>query len=488
MFGHFLSSEMFNFDYTYLKLSPTFYHLQHPKPVIQPSLVLLNSELLNDMGIVGLQQNELVKILSGNEVPISWRPFAQAYAGHQFGYFNMLGDGRAIVLGEQIANGTERFDIQLKGSGPTKYSRKGDGRATLQSMLREYLISEAMNYLGIPTSRSMAVVKTGEKVQRESASEGAVLTRVMKSHIRIGTFEYARYLDSADEIKKLADYTINRLYPECKHSNHPYLSLFEMIVDKQVNLVTHWMRVGFIHGVMNTDNTSISGESFDYGPCAFMNYYNPSTVYSSIDVNSRYSFENQPNILKWNLCRLAESLIPIVHHDQQIAVDMLTELINDFDRKWKLSYNKMMLAKIGLDDSKADNIELVSQLCSIMETYQLDYTNTFRHLTYHHSLDSKIDGNLESVEWMKKWKEKTHDSEGIIPQSKKWMMDNNPVLIPRNHLVEQAIKQAADGDISLFSTYCEMIKNPYQNYSDRGVFVNPPSIDYEHNYKTYCGT
>jgi uncharacterized protein YdiU (UPF0061 family) len=321
---------------TYAKLPAAFFTLQQPVPVAKPAIVFFNERLANDLGLGFLNEEEenIAGYFSGNKIPEGAQPLAQAYAGHQFGHFTMLGDGRAILLGEQIDPRGKRFDIQLKGSGQTPYSRRGDGRATLYSMLREYLISESMYHLGIPTTRSLSVVSTGEKVYREEVHNGAVLTRTANSHIRVGTFEYARRFCSAEDLRALTNYTIQRHYPEITDTDNPALELLKAVMHKQIDLMVNWMRVGFIHGVMNTDNMSIAGETIDYGPCAFMNAYNPRTVFSSIDTRGRYAFGNQPYIAQWNLTVFASALLPIISENQQKAVDLVKEVIEGFKEKF----------------------------------------------------------------------------------------------------------------------------------------------------------
>ena len=479
---------MFNFQNTYLSLPKIFYHLQLPTAAVLPQTVLINHALFDDMDLPSNDVQHIALLLSGNAIPTTWSTYCQAYAGHQFGYFNVLGDGRAILLGEHITSKNQRFDIQLKGAGATPYSRRGDGRATLKSMLREYLISEAMYHLQIPTSRSLAVIATGEKVYRESIEQGAVLTRIMKSHLRVGTFEYARYMGTYEEIKALADYTINRLYPDIKNANNPYQALFICIMEQQISLVTQWMRVGFIHGVMNTDNTSISGETFDYGPCAFMNRYNPQTVYSSIDTHARYAFGNQSNILKWNLTRLAEALIPLLDKTEKKALTIAKEMIDLFDEKWNNSYTEMMLSKIGLTPDSTENIEMMNQLCNLMFKHQMDFTNTFSELTYQTEKSNSIFNHPESQLWLKKWEQLTHNAEGLNQASKRVMEAHNPVIIPRNHLVEIALNQATDGDLTLFHSLCTQLKTPYTRSGKTENFLQAPNDDFETNYQTFCGT
>jgi serine/tyrosine/threonine adenylyltransferase len=479
---------MFWFNNTYLQLPEAFYSLQLPTVVSNPYAILINKNLFEELNIIIPNRPDLSNILSGNTIPATWSPFSQAYAGHQFGHFNLLGDGRAIVLGEHLADEKKRVDIQLKGAGVTPYSRRGDGRATLKSMLREYLISEAMHHLQISTSRSLAVIATGEKVYRESIEQGAVLTRVMKSHLRVGTFEYARYYCGVDNLRILADYTINRLYSHINElSENKYLDFFKQVMTSQIELVVHWMRVGFIHGVMNTDNTSISAETFDYGPCAFMNTYNPQTVYSSIDSNGRYAFGNQPYILKWNLLKLAEALLPLMHENESVAITIAQEAINTYDALWDEKYNKMMCAKLGIDITDSEGVTLFHELLEILSIHQLDYTNTFRLLT-HESASAEPFKGYNTNNWLERWKKLTHVNGKLNPVSYRLMQHNNPTIIPRNHLVEEALDEATNGDLAKFMKLTEALKTPYTSDPELNDFTQVPSPDFDSSYQTFCGT
>ena len=371
-----------HFDNTYSKLSNTFKEDIKPTPVHDPELVILNKELTKDLNLdfSKIDNKNLSKLFSGNSLPENANPIAQAYAGHQFGHFTMLGDGRAVLLGEHLVDQKDRFDIQFKGSGRTSFSRGGDGRAVLGPMLREYIISEAINALKIPTTRSLAVVKTGEKIVRENLLPGAILTRVASSHIRVGTFQYIAAKQNIDDLNILVDYTINRHYPEIKLSKNKALDLLNLVMERQCQLVVDWMRVGFIHGVMNTDNTAISGETIDYGPCAFMDHYNPKTVFSSIDKLGRYSFANQAPIIKWNLSRLAECLIPLIDKNEDTAIKIATEIIDNFEKIYEVKWLNMMRDKLGLFGENTNDRELINNLLSWMENNKADYTNTFCYL------------------------------------------------------------------------------------------------------------
>lgn len=476
------SSQHFQFDSTYLTLPEKFYEKIEFQGVTHPDWVLKNEELKKELGIEGDFDEELLQILSGNK----WNstPFAQAYAGHQFGHFTMLGDGRATILGEILDPKANRLDVQLKGSGPTPYSRRGDGRATLRSMLKEYLFSEALHFMGIRSSRSLAVIKTGDKVYRETIHEGAILTRIMKSHIRVGTFEYARYFGSVEDVEKLLDYCINRLFPGLKTSENPALEFLDRVMEIQIDLVVDWMRVGFIHGVMNTDNTSISGETFDYGPCAFMGVYNPNTVYSSIDKDGRYSFDNQPKILKWNLARLAETLLPLIHHDESKSIELATKKINEFDSLFNDSWYKMMFSKLGISEIKEGDYELVEEFLDLLYKNQLDYTNSFVALTHPEIMDSyDFHFPVEMNNWLNKWKNRVKLNEDTILL----MKDNNPMYILRNHFVEEAISQAESGNLTEMHNLLNCFhKN--QGFSVIETKYLKPNPAFDSRYNTYCGT
>jgi serine/tyrosine/threonine adenylyltransferase len=398
-----------------------------------------------------------------------------------------LGDGRAIIIGEHITENNKRFDIQLKGCGRTLYSRGGDGKATLTSMLREYLISEAMYYLNIPSSRSLAVIKTGEPVVRETMHEGAALVRVMKSHIRVGTFEYAAHFGSIDDLKALTTYTIKRLYPEIEHDENPVVSLLNKVMINQIELVVNWMRVGFIHGVMNTDNTSISSETFDYGPCAFMNTYHPDTVFSSIDHNGRYAFNNQPKIIKWNIARFAEALLPIIHPDKEESLKLAQTTIDAFDKAWNEKYYDTMLNKIGIKSNNPENYTLVDDLLQVMKRLKMDYTNTFLALPQEISLKDSPITRTDFKPWLEKWKYAIDNSNGM-QQAKQLMNQNNPVYIPRNHLVEQALDEAVKGNLNLYENLLAIVKQPYQQHENSEEFTKPSEKDFEMSYQTFCGT
>jgi len=476
-----------NFDNSYTKLPSDFFEFQRPTPVQQPKILLLNKSLIHDLGIdYLLEDNETTALhLSGNIIPSNAEPIAQAYAGHQFGYFNMLGDGRAILLGEHVTAKNKRFDIQLKGSGQTPFSRRGDGRATLRSMLREYLISEAMFYLRIPTSRSLAVIGTDDVVYREQLHKGAILTRVMSSHIRVGTFEFAKQFCSVEDCRIFTNYVINRHYPELANAENPVLEFLKTVVKKQTDLVLNWMRVGFIHGVMNTDNTSIAAETFDYGPCAFMNVFNPKTVFSSIDIHGRYAFQNQPAIIKWNMHILADTLMPLIHDSTTEATELVQQVMNDFDVYYVDQWYKMMFAKIGLEDGDENDKPLVNELLHWMYTNKADYTNTFFSLR-NEALEADSNWQPDGLtDWLTKWKNRITEKD--ITAAKQLMQQNNPCYIARNHLVEEALDNAVNGNFSEFNQLLQILQQPYQlqQVDERFQYYSPT---FDNTYKTFCGT
>ncbi|TAG58681.1 MAG: YdiU family protein [Cytophagales bacterium] len=471
-----------NLDYSYCTLPSKFYQLVKPTAFIKPELVFVNDGLLSELHISPKNHQEILALLLGND-----SSFAQAYAGHQFGGFTKLGDGRAIVLGEYLTPLNQRFDIQLKGSGRTLYSRGGDGKATLRAMLREYLISEAMFHLKIPTSRSLAVAKTGDLVLRETDQEGAVVARIMKSHIRVGTFEYARQFGSTEDLQALTNYTIQRLYPEVLNEENPTLAFLKKVISAQIDLVVNWMRVGFIHGVMNTDNVAISGETFDYGPCAFMNAYHSETVFSSIDKNGRYAFGNQPNIIKWNMARFAESLLPILHSNLENALKLAQTCFNEFDQILAEKFYKMMLLKLGIEMQSQEGNILVNELLHLMENLKLDYTNTFLTLSNDmYEINSPMN-EPEFQTWLEKWK-KAIESSTSFEKARKLMTENNPAFIPRNHLVEEALESAVNGNFDLINQLLIVHRKPYNYQEDLKYFTTPPSEVFETRYATFCGT
>jgi uncharacterized protein YdiU (UPF0061 family) len=476
-----------HFDNTYSRLSNTFKEDIKPTPVNDPELLILNNELAKDLRLDFSKRDKkyLSQLFSGNSLPEETNTIAQAYAGHQFGHFTMLGDGRAVLLGEHLVNQKDRFDIQFKGSGRTSFSRGGDGRAVLGPMLREYIISEAINALKIPTTRSLAVVKTGEKVVRENLLSGAILTRVASSHIRVGTFQYIAAKQNINDLNILVDYTINRHYPEIKLSKNKALDLLNLVMERQCQLVVDWMRVGFIHGVMNTDNMTISGETIDYGPCAFMDHYNPKTVFSSIDKLGRYSFSNQPSIIKWNLSRFAECLIPLINKNENTAIKIATQIIDNFEKIYKKKWLNMMRDKLGLFGEDASDSELISNLLSWMENKKADYTNTFCYLMNIKVNNSEIYNDKDFINWLDIWKKRSLINNGSKEKQLHIMQNVNPSVIPRNHKVEDALAAANDDNLKVMNKLLSILKKPYDDQKDIEEYRSPSG---NKEYKTFCGT
>ena len=400
-----LNTVAWQFNHSYTKLPKDFFVEQLPVKVSNPKLILLNEPLLKSLGLdkEALSREAWGNIFSGNELPEKAHPIAEAYAGHQFGHFALLGDGRAVLLGEHINPDGDHFDIQFKGSGQTPYSRRGDGRAALGPMLREFIISEAMHALKIPTTRSLAVVTTGESVMRDEVLPGAILTRIAKSHIRVGTFQFASTLNDTNKLKALADYTIDRHYPECKAKDNPYLAFLNAVIERQALLLSQWMHVGFIHGVMNTDNMSISGETIDYGPCAFMDRYHPETVFSSIDRHGRYAYANQPPIAQWNLARFAETLIPLIDQNTDKSIELASQSVNNFSDQFQTAWLKGMRQKLGLFNEEGSDIELINELLVLMQKNKADYTLTFRHLSSDAILKDAIFKDASFKAWYRNW-------------------------------------------------------------------------------------
>ncbi|MFC7062568.1 protein adenylyltransferase SelO [Halobacillus seohaensis] len=479
-----------NFDNSYARLSESFYESVEPTPVSSPELVILNNSLTKSLGldIKHLQSEEGIEVLAGNQIPEGSLPIAQAYAGHQFGNFTMLGDGRAVLLGEQITPSDERFDIQLKGSGRTPLSRGGDGRATLGPMLREYIISEAMHGLGIPTNRSLSVVTTGEAVIRETKLPGAILTRVAASHLRIGTFEYVANWGSTEELRMLADYAIERHFPDIEDNEDRYLSLFEAVIKRQAALIAKWQLVGFIHGVMNTDNMTISGETIDYGPCAFMDEYDPATVFSSIDVQGRYAYQNQPPIGQWNLARFAEALLPLFHESQDHAVELAQEAHAKFEELYHSHWLAGMRKKLGIQNEEEQDEALIEDLLSIMKKHRVDFTNTFRALTLGKPEDTVMNGTTEFTHWYDQWQTRLARQEESKTSSYQLMKSSNPAVIPRNHRVEEALEAAVNkGDYSVMEQLMDVLSNPYAYSPEQEEYTKLPEPS-SGPYRTFCGT
>ena len=486
----------FVFDNTYARELEGSYVTWKAAPVARPRLVKLNRELAEELGLDAdaLDSEEGARIFAGNEIPEGAAPLAQAYAGHQFGGFvPQLGDGRALLLGEVIDRNGRRRDIQLKGSGPTPFSRAGDGRAALGPVLREYLIGEAMHALGIPTTRALAAVLTGEPVFRETALPGAVLTRVAASHIRVGTFQFFAARGEQAKVHRLADYAIDRHYPELKGEANPYLGLLERVRDKQAALIASWMHVGFIHGVMNTDNMAISGETIDYGPCAFMDHYDPATVFSSIDTHGRYAYANQPRIAQWNLARFAETLLPLIDADRNRAIARATEVVNAFPEQYERHWLKGMRAKLGLVSEEEADLNLATRFLTAMVGKKVDYTLAFRYLA---------DGALGQEEpiralfgdpsaydiWSGHWRARLA-RETVVPSVRAQAMRRaNSAFIPRNHRVEEALSAAVErGDYAPFETLLNILSRPFDDQPEFAAFAEP-APEGRGCYRTFCGT
>ena len=484
-----MTSFGFKFDNTYLQLPKVFYTKLLPAPVPKPEMVILNTPLATDLGLnfSDISTDEQAVLFAGNQMPEEAEPFAQAYAGHQFGHFTMLGDGRAIVWGEHITPTGQRFDLQFKGSGPTPYSRGGDGRAAIGPMLREYIISEAMHALNIPTTRSLAVVTNGGQVYRETPLPGAILTRVASSHIRVGTFQFAALHRDREVIKSLLDYTIKRHSPHIEEKQNKSLSLLKSVIEKQAELIAHWMRVGFVHGVMNTDNMALSGETIDYGPCAFMDAYDPETVFSSIDHMGRYAYANQPAIAQWNLARFAETLLPLLDDDAEKAKEIAEEAINGFGAVYKEKSLSMLRAKVGLFGEQAEDENLITDLLDWMQGQDADYTNTFLDLTSEAPPKGKLYEGNTFKEWHARWQVRLAKNMEPLESSLSLMRSNNPVVIPRNHKVEQVLDAATNGDLQPLKDLLSALQEPYKNSSDLKPYQSPPKPE-ETVCQTFCGT
>lgn len=480
----------FNFQNTYTNLPKKLFSKQNPSHVSSPKLAVLNYKLIESLELnkKELESSYGIDILSGNKVPTGSIPIAQAYAGHQFEHFTMLGDGRAVLLGEHVTSKGERFDIQLKGSGITPYSRGGDGKASLGPMLREYIISEAMNALDIPTTRSLAVVTTGESIIRETYLPGAVLTRVSASHIRVGTFQYIARWGTDEELRALANYTIERHFEKQDNEENPYLFLLKEVIKKQAKLIAKWQLVGFIHGVMNTDNMTISGETIDYGPCAFMDIYDPATVFSSIDVNGRYAYWNQPGIAAWNIARFAEALLPLLHINQDEAIKLAQNEVSNFSKIYKDNWLSGMRAKLGIFNEEPMDQSLIEDLLNMMKEHRADYTNTFSALTFNNRGYIELFETDEFNNWYKIWQERLTRQEESNAESKELMKKSNPVVIPRNHRVEEALEAAVkEGDYSVMNRLLEALSKPYDNSKEQEYYSKLPK-ESNCKYKTYCGT
>jgi uncharacterized protein YdiU (UPF0061 family) len=488
----------FPFQNTYAALPANFFARVAPTPVAAPRLIKLNRPLAVQLGLDPdlLSSLEGAEILAGKTVPAGADPIAMAYAGHQFGHFvPQLGDGRAILLGEVIDKDGIRRDIQLKGSGPTPFSRRGDGRAALGPVLREYIVSEAMFALGIPTTRSLAAVMSGESVMRETALPGAVLTRVATSHIRVGTFQYFAARGDTEGVRRLADHVIARHYPQPANAERPYHALLEGVVARQADLVARWLLVGFIHGVMNTDNTSISGETIDYGPCAFMDHYDPAQVFSSIDEMGRYAYANQPRIALWNLTRLAECLLPLFSDDQKNAIAEAQGLLSAFPQEFSAAYQAGLRNKIGLFTVRDGDEALVQDLLDAMAKNQADFTLTFRRLG-EAALDPAGDAKVRALfaepaafdEWAARWRQRAGEEPQTPAERQAAMRAVNPAFIPRNHRVEAMIQAAmVNDDYAPFEELLAVLSKPYQDQPEFAAYTEPPRQD-QRVLQTFCGT
>lgn len=479
-----------NFDNSYARLPEIFYTRLNAAEVSDPEISILNEPLAAALGlnVEALRSEESIAVFAGNSVPEGALPLAQAYAGHQFGHFNMLGDGRALLISEQLTPSGERYDIQLKGSGPTPYSRRGDGRAALGPMLREYIISEAMHALGIPTTRSLAVVTTGESIIRERMLPGAVLTRVAASHLRVGTFQYAAYRGTAEDLRALADYTLQRHYQDIdSNAEDRYLLLLQEVIKRQAALISKWQLVGFIHGVMNTDNMAISGETIDYGPCAFMDVYDPATVFSSIDTHGRYAYGNQPNIGVWNLARFAETLVPLLHDDQEQAVALAQEALEQFPPLYEQYWLAGMRAKLGLYNEEQEDESLIVDLLALMQEHRADYTNTFRAFTLAKPEDTALAGIAAFDGWQERWQARLGRQPQTEEECYELMRSSNPAVIPRNHRVEEALDAAVQGDYSVMERLLQVLSTPFgylPEQDDYCTLTDQPTA----GYQTFCGT
>jgi len=487
----------------YVTLGNQFYVKTRPSPVTSPAMIRFNDTLARVLGLSGVNINsaDSAAFFSGNLIPDGAEPLAMAYAGHQFGHFNpQLGDGRAIYLG-QVANADgDYFDIQLKGSGRTEYSREGDGRAALGPVLREYLVSEAMARLGVPTTRALAVVTTGDEVARDRLLPGGIITRVAESFVRVGTFQYFSAKGDVQAVRKLADYVIEHNYPLASDAENPYRALLEFVVDRQAALIARWMQYGFIHGVMNTDNMSIAGETIDYGPCAFMDTYRHDQVFSSIDRGGRYAYSNQPHIGLWNLTRLAESILPLLDDDIDAAVEIAQDVLNTYIESYQKDWLSGMRVKCGLmansDATLDDDKALIEELLTTMEVNNADFTLTFYYLSQLSTQSSGQDNNIRILfsnpaqfdDWAVKWRARLNDESQSDIERQVSMQAVNPVYIPRNHQIEAAIRAAEDNDdFSLFHDLHEVLNNPYVQQNGMDSYMLPPEPD-QVVTQTFCGT
>ncbi len=483
-----------NFSNTYACLNEVFYEKTHPTPVLDPKLFLWNSSLAEQLMIPDDLKNDpiaLAQVFSGNHIMPGSEPIATAYAGHQFGNFvPQLGDGRAHLLGEVIDRSGQRWDIQLKGSGPTSFSRGRDGRCAIGPAVREFIMSEAMNALGVPTTRCLAVVTTGEPVFRDTPVPGAIVTRVASSHLRIGTFQFFAAQGDHHALKTLCDYTIKRHYPELQEEGpNQYILFIKKVIERLIQLIVEWMRVGFIHGVMNTDNMSISGETIDYGPCAMMGTYDPQTVYSSIDIMGRYAFGNQPRIAQWNIERFAECLLPLINVNTNKAIDQVGPIITEFPNRFKQVYMEMIEKKLGLTSFQQEDQKLLFSILGRLKERRIDYTVTFDLLTkslMSETATSQMKNELE--ECFDIWKRRLNDQDATSKEVQKLMRKHNPVVIPRNHHIEAVIQECEQsGDVTLVEKFLQVLRSPYEELEQTSQYQDLPS-DGDKDYQTFCGT
>lgn len=487
----------FAFDNSYARLPASFFARVAPSAAVAPQVIRFNHDLAVSLGL-NLDPNDLdtlSKVFSGAVLPGGAEPIAMAYAGHQFGHFvPQLGDGRAIMLGEVTGRDGLRYDIQLKGAGQTPFSRRGDGRAALGPVLREYVVSEAMAALGVPTTRALAATLTGEVVYRDIASPGAVLTRVARSHLRVGTFQYFAARQDWDSVQVLIDYALERHYPICEAAPNPALALLTCVTQAQAELIAHWLSIGFVHGVMNTDNSAISGQTIDYGPCAFLDTYDPNAVFSSIDEHGRYAYSNQPRIAQWNLARLAETLLPLIDPDTERAIAMATEAVNTFGPSFQAAYVNGLRRKFGLALEHADDLALAQEFLKLMADGQADFTLTFRTLgqvlshpdkvAALHGMFSKL-GHLD--EWLARWRARlAYEARDPIAVGSA-MAAVNPAIIPRNHHVEAVIQSANTGDFAPFTLMVAAVTRPFDDLPEFSAFSKPPA-PHERVERTFCGT
>jgi uncharacterized protein YdiU (UPF0061 family) len=490
---------LFPFDNSYARLPDRFFARLPPTPVSGPGLIQLNEGLALHLGLSAerLKTSEGIEVLAGNRVPEGAEPLAMAYAGFQFGgWVPQLGDGRAILLGELIDRDGVRRDIQLKGAGPTPFSRRGDGRAGLGPVLREYVVSEAMARLGIATTRSLAAVTTGEQIARDTLQPGAVLTRVAQSHIRVGTFQYFAARQDLEGLRVLADHVIERHYPELTHEERPYLGMLDAVIDRQAELVAGWQLIGFIHGVMNTDNTSIAGETIDYGPCAFMDAFHPDTVFSSIDHGGRYAYGNQPPIAQWNLAGLARTLLPLIDDDEEAAVASANESIGSFAGRFEGFYRAGMRRKLGLAEEREGDEALAHRLLRCMANNQADFTLTFRGLSdaadgspaANERVRALFDDPAAFDAWAVDWRERLAGESRSAAERRSILRAANPAYVPRNHLIEEVIQAAVEeSDLGPFERLIEVLDSPYEEQPGRERYAAPPRPE-EVVHQTFCGT